>query len=147
MGEENYNPTRVTLLAKLKKTENDEAWLEFETIYRGFIRSLILRMGINADDADTVVLEYTNVTQQAITEGFLQKQMELLGQDRRFDVIGVIDSILPPTRNPTSSPVSTTAPFSFNIPFFFFLKLFIVTITVPFFGVNFKAFDIKFENT
>ena len=54
MGEENYNPTRVTLLAKLKKTENDEAWLEFESIYRGFILSLILRMGINADDAEDI---------------------------------------------------------------------------------------------
>jgi RNA polymerase sigma factor (sigma-70 family) len=54
MGEENYNPTRVTLLARLKKTENDEAWLEFERIYRGFILSLILRMGINADDAEDI---------------------------------------------------------------------------------------------
>jgi RNA polymerase sigma factor (sigma-70 family) len=54
MGEENYNPTRVTLLAKLKKTENSEAWLEFESIYRGFILSLILRMGINADDAEDI---------------------------------------------------------------------------------------------
>jgi RNA polymerase sigma factor (sigma-70 family) len=54
MGEENYNPTRVTLLAKLKKTENHEAWLEFESIYRGFILSLILRMGISADDAEDI---------------------------------------------------------------------------------------------
>lgn len=54
MGEKNYNPTRVTLLAKLKKTENHEAWLEFESIYRGFIISLILRMGINSDDAEDI---------------------------------------------------------------------------------------------
>ena len=54
MGEENYNPTRLTLLAKLKKTENHEAWLEFETIYRGFILSLILRMGINSADAEDI---------------------------------------------------------------------------------------------
>lgn len=54
MDQENYNPTRVTLLAKLKKTENHEAWLEFETIYRGFILSLILRMGINAEDAEDI---------------------------------------------------------------------------------------------
>lgn len=54
MGEENQFQTRVTLLAKLKKTENHEAWLEFETIYRGFILSLILRMGINADDAEDI---------------------------------------------------------------------------------------------
>ena len=54
MTEENFNPTRVTLLAKLKKSENHEAWLEFENIYRGFILSLILRMGINAADAEDI---------------------------------------------------------------------------------------------
>lgn len=54
MDPENYNPTRVTLLAKLKKTENDQAWLEFEGIYRGFILSLILRMGINPEDAEDI---------------------------------------------------------------------------------------------
>ncbi len=54
MGEENQYQTRVTLLAKLKKTENNEAWLEFENIYRGFILSLILRMGINPDDAEDI---------------------------------------------------------------------------------------------
>lgn len=54
MAEENQYQTRLTLLAKLKKTENHEAWLEFENIYRGFILSLILRMGINADDAEDI---------------------------------------------------------------------------------------------
>lgn len=54
MVEKNYNPTRVTLLAKLKNDENQEAWLEFENIYRGFILSLILRMGINSDDAEDI---------------------------------------------------------------------------------------------
>ena len=54
MSEENYNPTRVTLLAKLKKTENEAAWLEFENTYRGFILSLIVRMGINQEDAEDI---------------------------------------------------------------------------------------------
>ena len=54
MSEEQYNPTRVTLLAKLKKTDNNEAWLEFEKIYRGFILSLIVRMGINQEDAKDI---------------------------------------------------------------------------------------------
>ncbi len=54
MGEENYNPTRVTLLAKLKRTESDAAWIEFESIYRGFILSLILRMGIGSEDAEDI---------------------------------------------------------------------------------------------
>jgi len=54
MSEEQYNPTRVTLLAKLKKTDNHEAWLEFEKIYRGFILSLIVRMGINQEDAKDI---------------------------------------------------------------------------------------------
>ena len=54
MSEEQYNPTRVTLLAKLKSTENTKAWLEFESIYRGFILSLIVRMGINQHDAEDI---------------------------------------------------------------------------------------------
>lgn len=54
MSEQNYNPTRVTLLAKLKKTENEAAWLEFENTYRGFILSLIVRMGINQQDAEDI---------------------------------------------------------------------------------------------
>jgi len=54
MNESNYNPTRVTLLAKLKKTENTGAWLEFESIYRGFILSLIVRMGLNQHDAEDI---------------------------------------------------------------------------------------------
>ena len=54
MTEDQYNPTRVTLLAKLKKTENTQAWQEFENIYRGFILSLILRMGIHAEDAEDI---------------------------------------------------------------------------------------------
>ena len=55
MNESNYNPTRVTLLARLKTTENnDEAWLEFESTYSGFILSLIVRMGINQEDAKDI---------------------------------------------------------------------------------------------
>lgn len=54
MSEENYNPTRITLLARLRKSEDDTAWLEFESIYRGFILSLILRMGINQEDAEDI---------------------------------------------------------------------------------------------
>ena len=54
MNEAQYNPTRITLLARLKKTENNEAWLEFERIYRGFILSLITRMGINQEDAEDI---------------------------------------------------------------------------------------------
>lgn len=54
MDQEHYHPTRVTLLAKLKKSENQQAWLEFESIYRGFILSLILRMGINSEDAEDI---------------------------------------------------------------------------------------------
>jgi RNA polymerase sigma factor (sigma-70 family) len=54
MNEAQYNPTRITLLARLKKTENNEAWLEFEGIYRGFILSLITRMGINQEDAEDI---------------------------------------------------------------------------------------------
>jgi RNA polymerase sigma factor (sigma-70 family) len=54
MSEEHYNPTRITLLARLKKAENADAWNEFEETYRGFILSLIVRMGINQQDAEDI---------------------------------------------------------------------------------------------
>jgi RNA polymerase sigma factor (sigma-70 family) len=54
MSLEQYNPTRITLLAKLKKSENTAAWEEFEGLYRGFILSLIVRMGINQHDAEDI---------------------------------------------------------------------------------------------
>ena len=73
MNEENYNPTRVTLLAKLKKEGNDEAWLEFEDIYRGFILSLILRMGINRADAEDISQAVLTKVWQKI-EGFEYNQ-------------------------------------------------------------------------
>ncbi len=54
MSAENYNPTRITLLAKLKNPDNHNAWLEFEKTYRSFILSLIIRMGINQEDAKDI---------------------------------------------------------------------------------------------
>lgn len=54
MSEPNYNPTRITLLDRLRRSEDDAAWQEFEGIYRGFILSLILRMGINREDAEDI---------------------------------------------------------------------------------------------
>ena len=54
MTNSNYNPTRITLLAKLKKSNNTQAWLEFEALYSGFILSLIRRMGINQHDAEDI---------------------------------------------------------------------------------------------
>jgi len=54
MDEKNQHLTRVTLLARLKKSGNDTAWKEFESIYRGFILSLIVRMGIGQHDAEDI---------------------------------------------------------------------------------------------
>ena len=41
-----FEPTRVTLLERLRTGKDQTAWLEFESTYRAFIFSLILRMGI-----------------------------------------------------------------------------------------------------
>jgi len=73
MNEENHNQTRVTLLAKLKSEGNDAAWLEFEDIYRGFILSLILRMGINRADAEDISQAVLTKIWQKI-EGFEYNQ-------------------------------------------------------------------------
>jgi len=54
MNEANQYATRITLLAKLKQSGNDQAWIEFEGAYRGFILSLILRMGIHQEDAEDI---------------------------------------------------------------------------------------------
>jgi RNA polymerase sigma factor (sigma-70 family) len=54
MDETNQRLTRVTLLARLKKSGNDTAWKEFESVYRGFILSLIVRMGIGQHDAEDI---------------------------------------------------------------------------------------------
>jgi RNA polymerase sigma factor (sigma-70 family) len=54
MSMNEYNPTRVTLLVRLKQSADEEAWREFESLYQGFIHSLILRMGINHHDAQDI---------------------------------------------------------------------------------------------
>jgi len=54
MSESRYNPTRVTLLAKLRQGDDETAWSEFEGIYRGFILALVMRMGLSREDAEDV---------------------------------------------------------------------------------------------
>ena len=73
MNEENYHPTRVTLLAKLKSEGSEAAWLEFEAIYQGFILSLIMRMGINRADAEDISQAVLTKVWQKI-EGFEYNQ-------------------------------------------------------------------------
>ena len=49
-----YN-TRETLLMKLKDGNDEEAWREFDKIYKGFIWSIIIKMGVpQGDQADLV---------------------------------------------------------------------------------------------
>ena len=45
------NLTRLTLLIKLKETDNDGAWAEFDGIYSQFIYNLIRRMDFQHHDA------------------------------------------------------------------------------------------------
>ncbi len=54
MNDPNFQPTRVTLLQRLQSGKDQSAWLEFETTYRAFIFSLILRMGIPQEDAEDI---------------------------------------------------------------------------------------------
>jgi RNA polymerase sigma factor (sigma-70 family) len=54
MTDPNFQPTRVTLLQRLQSGKDQSAWLEFETTYRAFIFSLILRMGIPQEDAEDI---------------------------------------------------------------------------------------------
>jgi RNA polymerase sigma factor (sigma-70 family) len=60
-----FEPTRVTLLERLRTGKDQTAWLEFESTYRAFIFSLILRMGIpNADAEDISQTVLTKVWQK-----------------------------------------------------------------------------------
>lgn len=60
-----FEPTRVTLLERLRTGKDQTAWLEFESTYRSFIFSLILRMGIpNADAEDISQTILTKVWQK-----------------------------------------------------------------------------------
>lgn len=54
MNDPNFQPTRITLLQRLQSGKDQSAWLEFETTYRAFIFSLILRMGIPQEDAEDI---------------------------------------------------------------------------------------------
>ncbi len=54
MDSSEFEPTRVTLLHRLRSGKDQTAWLEFEKTYRSFIFSLILRMGISKEDAEDI---------------------------------------------------------------------------------------------
>ena len=54
MNSNEFEPTRVTLLQRLRSGQDQSAWLEFENTYRAFIFSLILRMGISSEDAEDI---------------------------------------------------------------------------------------------
>ncbi len=54
MNSSEFEPTRVTLLHRLRSGKDQTAWLEFEKTYRSFIFSLILRMGISKEDAEDI---------------------------------------------------------------------------------------------
>ena len=65
MNTPEFQPTRVTLLERLRTGKDQTAWLEFESTYRAFIFSLILRMGIpNADAEDISQTVLTKVWQK-----------------------------------------------------------------------------------
>ena len=54
MTDPHFQPTRVTLRQRLQSGKDQSAWLEFESTYRAFIFSLILRMGIPQEDAEDI---------------------------------------------------------------------------------------------
>lgn len=49
--------TRKTLLDRLKTPDDQDAWQEFDRIYRPFILKVARRMGLNEDDASDVAQE------------------------------------------------------------------------------------------
>ena len=46
MNDPQFQPTRITLLERLRSGKDQRAWHDFEDTYKGFIFSLIVRMGM-----------------------------------------------------------------------------------------------------
>ena len=63
---QDYN-TRETLLMRLKnRQDDDDAWQDFHQIYKGFIWSIIIKMGIPSGDQDDLVQEVLLKAWQAL---------------------------------------------------------------------------------
>ena len=50
-------PTRPSLLHRLKDTQDQQSWQEFDDIYRKLIRGFALKAGLTEDEADEAVQE------------------------------------------------------------------------------------------
>src|SRR5690349_11679170 len=51
------NPTRRSLLDRLKNYEDKESWMEFYRLYSGLIYSVALKAGLSATEAEEVLQE------------------------------------------------------------------------------------------
>ena len=51
------NVTRETLIIRLQKQYDDNAWVEFSSIYSGFIHAILFKMNINPADRDDLAQE------------------------------------------------------------------------------------------
>ncbi|MDD7985549.1 sigma-70 family RNA polymerase sigma factor [Lentisphaera marina] len=49
-----YN-TRQTLIAKIREQHNDQSWEEFTDLYKAYIYSVLIRMGVQESDRDDLV--------------------------------------------------------------------------------------------
>ena len=54
MNDPQFQPTRITLLERLRSGKDQRAWHDFEDTYKGFIFSLIVRMGMTQEDAEDI---------------------------------------------------------------------------------------------
>ena len=44
-------PTRISLIEKVKSQHNDEAWKLFEEAYKHYIKAVVLKLGVSPNDA------------------------------------------------------------------------------------------------
>ena len=69
--------------------------------------SFVLLLSDN-EGIESIVADFTLLTQETIANGALQTQLEQLSPDRQFDIVGVTASVVPDTQVPTASPGTAT---------------------------------------
>lgn len=60
--------TRKTLVRRLKLEADENSWQEFELYYSRFIRSIVMRMGINGDELDDLTQQVKLKVWQGISQ-------------------------------------------------------------------------------
>jgi RNA polymerase sigma-70 factor (ECF subfamily) len=71
-GGEEFIPTRLSLLSRLKRWDDQESWRDFFDTYWKFLYSIALKAGLSDDDARDMVQETVVAVAKGLREGRFQ---------------------------------------------------------------------------